>query len=82
MSSRDAVCVIPLFEQAGVITVAYKVSMGAFDLDNGMPRKSVYVEALSFAHLTGNSENIKQFVLVCLVLVWPPGKAGRSNATE
>ena len=48
MSSRNAVCVIPLFEQAGVITVAYKVSMGAFDLDNGMPRK---VCTLRLSHL-------------------------------
>ena len=41
--------------------------MGASDLDNGLPQKSAYVGDLSFAHLTGNSENIRQFVLDCLM---------------
>ncbi len=56
-----------------VIENTYKWGMGAFDLDNGLPQKCVYVGGLAFAYLAGISENIKQNVLVCLVLVNPAG---------
>src|SRR5208283_5298028 len=45
--------------------------MRPFEPGHGLPQKSVYIGDLSSAHLTGISENIKQFVLDYLVLLIP-----------